>query len=179
MGLQSVLKTLDPTDLDEDDGEEAGKEEEYYKLEDLMALVPKLPESQAEAILIAAQEKLEADGKDEVSLSDAMNRIQKIDQRQEQLHVSVEQLIHMNEMIGDRFSQERRNREKQEKGEKAEKIVRQTSSESPAGRAVSSTLPTPMATPMASAQDSVAFVASAMEGARDALRETLMKELRP
>ena len=105
VSLEYVLHTLDPTDLDSDDGGDGGGggPAPTLSVEQLMERVPKLRSEQATEFLVSAQKNIEVDARDEVSLSDAMLRIQKIDGRQEQVHYSLEQLIHMHEILGRRM----------------------------------------------------------------------------
>eukprot|EP00928_Gymnodinium_smaydae_P021197 TRINITY_DN18250_c0_g3_i1.p1 TRINITY_DN18250_c0_g3~~TRINITY_DN18250_c0_g3_i1.p1 ORF type:complete len:958 (-),score=117.64 TRINITY_DN18250_c0_g3_i1:466-3339(-) len=100
VSLNHVLVNIDPTDR----GtrlrclEERENDQTMITIEELMKRVQGLNEKQARRILMAAQELSDADNRKSQSLAEAVLDIQDISDQLNSLHVSVEKLIHMNEM---------------------------------------------------------------------------------
>merc|ERR1719265_1010555 len=94
MPLDAILKILDPSDLDDEPDE---MDDEVVLLPKFCEMVPGLSEGQGAEILIGAYNLLNTNA--EVSLSDAIIKIQDISKRQLMMQISFEQMIYMTELI--------------------------------------------------------------------------------
>mmetsp|Transcript_21970 Transcript_21970/g.69476 ORF Transcript_21970/g.69476 Transcript_21970/m.69476 type:complete len:116 (+) Transcript_21970:1-348(+) len=82
VSLKKILKALDPTDLDDEEEEEEDQEEIPPLFPDTMCeRVPGMGSDQATSILAEAHRLKVANERSSDTLSDAMVRISKIDQR--------------------------------------------------------------------------------------------------
>lgn len=103
IALDHILQVLDPTDLDD------GAEDEPEEILTLHAFQKKfeykLTEEQAMEILTSAAVGAESEDRAEqhLSMSNAVLKIQEMQERQEQIHYSLEQLVYLCNLIHDRM----------------------------------------------------------------------------
>lgn len=102
LSLQTVLDVLDPTSLQI--GDEEGEDELMF-IKDLVDQVKGLNPSQAADILQGAVQKLEADNTENSSMSDAMQKIQVIDNYMNMIHWALGELVNLRTMMASRESQ--------------------------------------------------------------------------
>merc|ERR1712048_548274 len=96
ISMSVILKTLDPTDLDETDDDDAY--DPLLNVKGLMECISGLREAQDTYVLVQSRQLYEADIRGAQSITDAVVQIPTIAEVAQQVHTSMQYLIQMTEM---------------------------------------------------------------------------------
>mmetsp|Transcript_11408 Transcript_11408/g.33420 ORF Transcript_11408/g.33420 Transcript_11408/m.33420 type:complete len:157 (+) Transcript_11408:1-471(+) len=91
--LSTVLKALDPTDLESEDGE---ADDSSLMVENFIEEVPSLSQEQAQEILLQSYQLSELESRPSETLTDATIKIQRIDRRVMQVQNLLNQMMQIN-----------------------------------------------------------------------------------
>merc|ERR1719191_2230815 len=95
LSLESILDTLDPTSLSAGDDED---DEKILHVTDLVSEVKGLSEQQAMEIVKGALQNWDQDNQENSSMSDAMQKIQVIDNYMNMIHWALGELVNLRTM---------------------------------------------------------------------------------